>query len=333
MLKAGLKIICFLISITFLISPQAFPQTRQEKEEKTLEVKRLKESYRPSKIYSTAGVFFGYDSNVNLSSTRKGDLFEEFLFSLSFSKPLPRNWGFYFDYDLDVLNYNQYTENSNILNHLRFTLYKRFFPFKVGAGYNLHIFNYPHNRHEDFIFHRGFVYLALLSRNIYQRLEFQAGIKDYTDEKALGDTITTFQDKERLDRRTSIEYLLKARLSPKLILRLGLRFSKNNSNCRYVDFYDYHAWRHLLGLDWRAQRNLVLFSSIIHIKKDYNSRTVTLRPYTQKDNLYAGNVGLRYRLNAKNTFSLYYTYRENSSNDPLQEYSESIIGCGWQYKF
>lgn len=329
-------LVMVVICLGFILSRREYiyPQVKEEKEEKVLEVQRLRRRPPAYKLSQRAGLFFGYDSNVNLGTFRKGDIFEEFLYSVDFIKPWIGDIKFTFDYDLDVLNYNEYIKVSNILNHLRFGFHKKFSPFRAGGGYDLSIFYYPHNNQGDFLFHKGFLYFRQdISRKIYHKLQLLYGIKDYLERKAMGDTITALQDKERLDRRWSVEYSLTYFFDRRLLLRYRTKFSINDSNARYVDFYDYKSYKQSLGLDYRIKRDLYLISNFIYIRKNYKSRTVTLRDYREKDNLYAATLGLLYRLNEDNSLSLYYTYRENSSNDSLQEYSGSVITVGWQYYF
>jgi uncharacterized protein (PEP-CTERM system associated) len=123
------------------------------------------------------------------------------------------------------------------------------------------------------------------------------------------------------------------KITPKLFARFKTKFSINDSNARYVDYYDYKTYRHSLGLKYKLLKNIDLSSTFSYRRKLYDSRTVTLRDYKQKDNLYTATVGIDYKVDSKNTISLSYAYRQNESNDGLEEYTESIINCGWLYSF
>lgn len=324
----------FILVAGFFATNEAFSDIKEEKQEKTLEIEKLQKRPLTYKLSSTAGLFSGYDSNVNLSPTSKGDLFEEFLYSLDFSKPLIKGLKFTFDYDLDVLNYNEINDASNILNHFRFGLHKKLSPFDLGTGYDLSIFYYPHDDNGDFLFHKCFFYIRnRLLKNLYHQLLLEAGVKKHTERKALSDTISTLQDKELVDRRQSIEYSLGYSFTSNLFLKLKTKFSKNDSNARYMDFYDYKSYELSPSIDYKLSKTLGLFSSFTYLKKNYKSRLVTLSDYKQKDEIYSVNLGVRYSLNKKNILSLLYTYRNNSSPDSSEKYTDNVMSFGWQYNF
>jgi len=322
--------VCILFVFLLLAPHTVFSELKEEKEEKALEVTK-KRSY---KLSARSNLFFGYDSNVELGSDRKGDIFQEFLYSLNFIKFWENNTKFTCAYNLDALNYGEFTNVSNILNRLRFGLHKDFSQFTVGTGYDVSMFYYHHSKENDFLYHKGFFYLAAdFPKNIYHQVQFEAVLKDYFYQNALADTINTYQSKERRDERLSIGYSLGTNLIPKMRLLIRAKYSINDANARYVDFYDYESYRGSFSLDYKLSRKLHCFSDVIYVRKNYDTRTVTSRDYRQKDNRYTANLGLRYKLNKKNSLSLYFTYRENSSNDSLAEYSENIFTCGWHRNF
>ena len=324
----------FFLMIFFSGVDDCFSEVTEEKEEKTFEAQKLmKKPYRYNLSF-IAALFSGYETNVNLSPTSKGDIFEEFLFSLNVKKPWIGESKFTFDYDLDVMNYNEITDGTNILNHLRLGAHKKLFSFNAGTGYDLGAVHYPYNESGNFLFHKGFFYLGnYISKNLYHKLLFEAGLKDYSDAKALSDTINTYQDKVREDKRHSVEYSILTYLRQSLLLKLKAKFSVNNSNARYMDFYDYKSYQISPMLDYKLRKDLEVFSRFTYLKKDYKSRDVTLEKYKQEDDIYATTAGLRYRLNKNNLISLFYTYRNNSSNDSLAKYTDNVVTFGWQFKF
>jgi hypothetical protein len=336
-MKKGLALIigAFLVICLFLPAG-SFAQIRDEEEEKTLRELALKKLPKPTtlKFYSQIGVFSGYDSNVKLAPIRKGDAFEELLYSLGVSKPLPKDFVFTFNYDLDAINYNEIRDASNILNHLRFAIHKKLTPFTLGAGYDLGVFYYPENEPGNFLLQKGFSYIRQnIFKNMYHQLMYEYGLKDHLDRKAISDTLTTLQDEKREDRRQAIEYILGKALTRRLSLKLKAKFSINDSNARFEDFYDYKTYEGSPGIEYRFSKRLDLFTSFSYLRRNYKAREVTLQDYKQKDNVYSANCGARYKLDKNNTLSILYIYRDNSSNESLERYTENLISCGWQYKF
>jgi hypothetical protein len=256
------------------------------------------------------------------------------MFSLDFLKPFGNGNRFAFYYDFDAINYNEFTDVSNILNHFRLGPEKRFGKFNVGTGYDLGIYYYPKNDDANFLFHKAYLFLTQdLSKKTYHRLQVEVGYKDYTEDKALGDTVGALQDKTRFDKRLDAEYKLSSQVTPKLKLVTKAKFTINNSNAKYVDYYDYKAYTGTAQLDYRLLKNTAFFTTLSYMRKLYTTRLVTNGDYKEIDGLYVGNIGLRQKLNKNNLLTLYYTYRQNASNDLFERYSESMINCGWQYFF
>jgi len=325
----------FVITFLFAGSGLAQPVLKDAVEEKTLlETKKL---YKPPpgfKIYATAAIFGGYDSNVKLSTNRKGDSFEEMMYFLSVVKPMGDGFSFNFNYDLDALNYNRITDVSNILNHLRAGPSKKFGKFTLGTGYDLGVFYYPKNEDANFLFHKGYIFLTQdISKRTYHRLQFYYGYKDYLDQKAMGDTLGSLQNKTRADRRFDIEYKIASQLTRKLKLSSRFSFAINNSNAKYEDFYDYKSYTQYLRAEYRLLKSTLFFADCSYMRKLYTTRLVTNGDYKEIDGLYSGNIGFTQKLNKNNLLTVYYTYRQNASNDLFERYSESMVNCGWQYIF
>jgi hypothetical protein len=335
----------FLMISVLLGVNSGFAQSplREDEQEKTLNMlegqklqrETSQEKTTPThRLSSSMSFFSGYDSNAKLSPDRQGDIFEEYLFSLDFIKYWPKDINFTFTYDFDMLNYNEFTDVSSILNHFRIEPSKKFAFCTLGTGYDLGILYYPHNKEGTFLLHKGFFYLSQdISKNTYHKLQFEAGYKTFTDGKALDEAIGSYQDKERKDKRKGLEYRISSLVHPKLRLSSRARFSINDSNARYVDFYDYKSYAETLRADYKLGGSLRLFADCTYIRKIYDSRTVTLRDYKEKDNLYGGNIGLTHKADKRNHLMLYYTYWQNVSNDDLARYTESMITCGWQHVF
>jgi hypothetical protein len=326
-------VICFSITVKCFAQGNEHREAKQEKILDEMEIKKLQNPF-PHKFVFQAGISAGYDNNVRLSPQRKGDAFEETTFSLGYRKPLPQNYSFTFNYDLDATNYDEVTDASNILNHVRFGIHKKIATFTAGTGYDLGVFYYPRNEDGNFLLHRAFVYLRQnIGKKIYHQLLYEPGLKMHTDRKAIGDTITALQDKERVDRRQSIEYSIGEALTSKLILKFRARFLINDSNARFQDFYDYKAYEASPGIDYKFSKKLDIVSNFVYLRRNYKTRQVTLQTDKQRDNVYVANLGVKYKLDKNNVLSLLYTYRDNHTNESLEKYNENVMSCGWQYNF
>lgn len=323
-----------VLAISLFMAHNSFAQVRQEVEEKTLEPKRLVKGPAAYNLSQSAALFFGYDSNPGLTPLRKGDTFEEALYSLSFRKMLVKNLRFFFDYDLDVLNYDTFTDISNALNHVRFGVDRKMGRFTLGTGYDLGVASYFHDEEGDFYFNKGFIFIReQLTKKIYHGLLFEAGAKQHTTRKALADTITTYQNKELLDHRQAVEYRLGAALTKKLSLKFRTKFSVNDSNARYLDFYDYKSYLFSTTLDYKLTDAWGLETGYSFLKKDYKDRTLLDGTGKQRDQIHAATFGVHYKVNKNNIVTVLYTYRNNDSNEDIEKYMENVVSCGWQYNF
>jgi len=335
-LKIG--IICLSLALQFGIHAVS-AQTIDDKQEMRERSKGIEGRVKPLpfKLTANAGAFFGYDSNVNLSPLKKGDLFEEALASAAFSKSFfSKSLRLAVNYDLDALSYNQITDATNILNHIRMGLHKRLFSsFDVGSGYDLSAFYYSHNEDGTFLFHRCFVYgRQYFSPRIYHQLFYNAGYKIHTDRKALAEAIGTYQNKELESRRHEIEYSVALLPLKGVYAGCSGRFTINDSNAKYLNFYDYKTYEASPYVSLRLTDKANLNTSFTYIRRNYKSRLVSTGTGSKEhDNIYLVNVNLSYSLNKNNLLSLIYTYRDNSTNEPLEEYNENVISVGWQYYF
>lgn len=336
-MKVKLSIILmFFLAYFVLDTPNSYCQVKlkEEKEEDARAINLMSTLPPQYKFSSRVAVFGGYDTNVNLSPDKEGDVYEEFLYSFDFRRKSESKLDLFFSYDLDYLNYNKVTDASNLLNHFRLGMDKEVSHFNIGTGYDLGIFYYPNNDDEDFLFHKLFAYIKhRFSKNFQQRLQFEAGLKNYIDRKAMADTMNTYQDDTRSDNRLSLEYSLSSDVFKKLFLMFRAKASVNNSNVSYQDFYDYAAYEGALYMDYQLLRKLYFTSNLSYMKKIFDNRMVTLRDYRERDNLYTATAGFSYRINNQNDVSVFYTYRRNTSNDDIAEYCENVMNLSVRHYF
>jgi hypothetical protein len=323
----------FLFILLSFIGNFCFAQVSEEKEAEKL-ARPKEESYwfRPD-VSQKIALFSGYDTNVKLSTERTGDIFEEFLYSFDYKQKLSSDLEFKFDYDFDYINYNEVTDVTSLLNHLRLELNKQFSLSKVGVGYDLGYLYYPKNKDGDFLIHKGFIYFAKDLGKFKHKLQFEGGSKDYISQNTLGDDISSRGSTERLDRRIAASYQIGLDINRRLYLSFRTKFLRNDSNARYLDFYDYNSYTQRLSLTYQATRKIYLLADFSYEKKKYKTRTVTNKSYKQEDDFYATRAGVMHFLGRKTALSLDYIYRYNSSNDDLEEFSENVISCGWHYYF
>lgn len=325
------------IILLFVCASFCFAQMKEEKEEQDVRTQIIERQKAKDAFDIQAALRYGYDSNVNLSGERKGDSFQEALLSIRSRHPLLSGIEMECNYMLDVKNYSEITDASNVINRAVVELNKHLSLFKIGVGYDVSYLAYPYYEEGDFVFHKGFWYVGNdLTSKLYHQLKLYYGIKDYLDGKTLSETsLAVDPAKDRLDRRQGAEYLIKFFYNKKLSVHLMGSYAMNDSNARYLDYYDYTSPGVSCGFGYRLSSALHLVADYSYRRKNYKGRTVTNSnfSYKQKDTIYAANVGFLYLLGKQSSLSFNYSYRETSSNDSLSEYSENEITCGWRYQF
>lgn len=330
------KLIFFCLIIICIFPGKSFSQLKEEKEEQAIEEQqqKIKPKIPTYKFVTSAGQFIGFDSNPRLERESKSDMFEEFRYSLRYSKFWIHDTTFNLSYNLNALNYNEATDVSNILNYLNFELDKKLWSFSAGTGYSLAAFAYPRNGDGDMLFHTFFFYLRdKIKSNLMHQLTFESSLKNYLSKNTLADSPAVFQSENRSDRRLSGRYMLIWAPFKKIAFRLNGKYSKNDSNARFDDYYDYDSYSLSATMSYKFSPRFNLYFGPGYYKKDYKSRYVTGSDYRQDDTTLTARCGLNYKFNGNNYLSLSYSYRNNSSSEPLDEYNSNTVACGWQYKF
>lgn len=327
---------CFLVFLItgLFAAPAGFPQIKEEREEKTFSSDKIQKKDTEKKLSSSAALFFGFDSNPNFASLKKSDIFQEAVYFLRFILPLRKTFKFTLNYDLDVQNYDKFTDLSSVLNHLRLAFHKKINKFTVGTGFDLAVASYFHNDDGDYYFPKGFVYVRqALTRKLYHQFLIEAGAKEHATRQPLADTISTYQDKNLIDHRQSAEYLIGASVTKKLSFKLRSRFTLNDSNARYLDFYDTKSCQFTPSLAYQLTNRLGLQASYSFLRKAFKERTTIAADKKQKDDIHAATLGVLCKVTDNKFVSFSYAYRNNDSNEETEKYRENVISCGWQYNF
>jgi len=326
-------IIVWLCGIAYV---PVFAEVNEQRQEKDIE--KASESLRrsPFQFDARASANLGFDSNVFLDSSHKGDLFDEFLLTTSFKKDLTDIIKGRLSYFVDYVNYHECTDVSSLFNRLAASVEREFDPYSIGVEASLAYLYYPNFEPGNTTLYRG----ELFFRHPYWFLKkakgkafVYTGIKDYANAAALNDELGLYLDNERLDKQYGLGYEVAGFVSKKTFLIFSATAEKNDSNAQYVDYYDYYAYRAFLELDYRITKRAYLLTALGAQRKRYISRTVTLCDYEERENLYTANIGVVYRLNRNTSLTANYGYRQNHSNEPLDRYSESMSKVGVELRF
>jgi len=352
--KTRLRVLIFACLIgaggPLIVPPTAVRAARQDDiEEKNLCVKDLLDKVearlgargprRPERVTRAAtkarlSLFHGYETNAALSAHRKGDFFEGVSLAVDHLKRISSDVTLKWDYDLFAYNYHELTDNRYVLNQAGARLEKKFGRLRLSGGGQALLLNYPRNRDGDFWSPKGYVELRhYFSKKLYHEIICDYSVKNYIHAKAMDHTSGSLQSRKRHDKQYSGAYRIGGRVGKRLSWRFGMKVTVNDSNARFMDYYDYLSFRHSLTLAYKMSQKDALFSTLSFARKEYEARTISGGDPRQINNLYTAICGLRHRFDEHKSLALYYIYRENVSNDALAEYSDSAATLSWQYTF
>ena len=83
------RIVLLVCALAVCNATLLYAQVSTDKEDAALKIKKIHPVPKDYKFSNSIALFSGYDSNVRLLPQRKGDAFEEFIYSLDFVKVFP----------------------------------------------------------------------------------------------------------------------------------------------------------------------------------------------------------------------------------------------------
>lgn len=280
----------------------------------------------------------GYDNNAHLDSTRNGDPFGQTFFRASFVTPLSQKTNAIFDYEMMNLIYAGESDLDITKNGIRAGIdHKLNDKLTFSAGYSfdsiVYLYRKDEGPKEDYLDNAlEFKLRQKLSDKVYHSVNYDVLYRSYLDRYTrTGGGVST--DKERIDVRNVFGYEIGKYFSKDLV-KLGAEYYDNNSNESYLKYYDYDSYKlsasltHLFNKTWSG------YTAYSWQCRDYNGRTlIGDATKTELEQTSVATAALFYTFSKSLSFGLNYTYRQNSSNEPIDKYSGSIISVSTYYKF
>jgi hypothetical protein len=284
--------------------------------------------------------YMGYDNNVNLDSSRKGDTFLETRFRLGIEEPfylgfaLWENLKLKLTYNFTSIAYTEITDASIVDNNLNLNIQNQLVGRNIlEFNYNFGVLDFLKYDPGDYKAHKATLsFKRYFTDRFYGRLGYGYLDKKYNTRKAKYGNGTE-SNSERKDNRHIAELELGYYLWEKTLLKLREQYYLNNSNDLYYDYYDYSSNKiSLTAIQIFNEKffGLLTFSEKF---KNYDHRSVLDRSRAQEDELFTISGTLLYDFTPSTSISLILTYRENDSNEPFYEYTETISSIGFHYSF
>jgi hypothetical protein len=280
------------------------------------------------------GALEGYDNNVYLDSGRKSDSFDQAMADAVFRYRVNDRLNIKALYNFTSITYHKFTDVSMLDNQISASL--EYYPenrLKLEAGYLVDFIDYFKDKDSDFIMDGPFAGARYyIDKKTYIAAMYNYSVYDYSRRKTR-DSYNQITDITRKDKRNTIiaEF---ATYIGRLFVKVKNTYFFNNSNDQYLDFYDYNSERINLYAAYPVTEKLVFLLNSGYQRKDFKSRTTTEDSSKKEhDNLMILGAGLSYKVLPACSVSLNYSYRQNYSNDPIQEYSGSIGTFGINLAF
>lgn len=272
-----------------------------------------------------AGATQGYESNVNLDGTRKGDRFTEESLTLVF-RPTITSWlSGEATYDLLNTHYHELTD-SNLWSNTASALLKLkpVRRLEVAAGWEYSILNFPLDSDSSFADQRTKATVSFAQTGWLTHLVgWTYQLREYDTRKARDFAGTQQPGANRQDQRHTGSYELRCRF-PKLSARVGAEYYQNASNDQLQDFYDWQDLRLRAVLTRAFGPQWVGTLSASHERKNYEARSVPAIAVAERDDLVTVAGSLIYQLTPRTSVTGNVTYRHQDSNDPRLDFTDWI---------
>ncbi len=286
----------------------------------------------------SAGVSQGVDTNPLLDSTHKADNYNQETLDMRFEYNLPDNklGELNSRFGMDLMNINYYrindvdvfdgTADINIDQKLSDD-------FTLSAGYMFETLWYPHDTTGTYFgneINAGFK--QELTESVYQKVVYRLQLRNYLDNKVMLGNGTDSSDL-RFDVRNIFRHEVGVYLNKKNKVRVINEFMVNNSNYQFVDFYDYDVYRTGCSLMSMFTKKFYGVAGFYYQRRWYISRTVSVGDYDQRDNLFTVTASLSYDISKNLSIFGNYTHMENHTNEPLEQYVDTLFYGGFNYNF
>jgi hypothetical protein len=281
------------------------------------------------------GVTQGYDTNVNLDTTKKGDSYTQEDLDTHFRYPLIDFTDTTFGFNITNINYYKITDPS-ILNAVADAAVeqKLFEIFTLKLGYEFETMWYPHDEDGTYLGNAIVIDLKhdIIPKKLYHRGRYKLLFKNFTDRKArLGNG--NKGSPLRHDLRNIFEYEVGMYLTKMTKLKVLNQYYINDSNDQYYDYYDYNSDKVGASLTQLVTKKLYGIAGFWAQFRRYEGRTVTDKDKRQRDTLYIFSGSILYDFTKNTSLFANYSHRENHTNEPLDKYSDNIYSCGVYYSF
>ncbi len=287
---------------------------------------------------ATAGITQGVDSNPLLDSSHAVDSYTQEMVDMHYAYPLFTSiLGFTKSkFGFNAINVNYYKKTDvNMFNSLiDYNIEMQASDtITVTSGYALEIMWFPNDEDGNYIgneFNTSFK--QFLTKWLYHKETYRFRLKNFPSNEAL-DGAGVARDNLRQDTRNIFESELGAYIGDNTKVRVTNQFYYNSSNYSFTDFYDYSNYRVGGSVIQFFTKKLYGIGGVFYQRRNYKNRFTPRRLSRQKDNLYTVTGSLIYDIRRDLSVFVNYSHSENHSNEPFDQYVNTLYSFGLYYNF
>lgn len=287
----------------------------------------------PFQLRTAASIKAGYENNVQLDSSRKGDMFTEAAVFTEGEYKISKNVGLGVEYDLIAVLYSEFTRFDFMDNEGRaFVKYYLDNNWWIKAGYLLGMVWYPHDKDGTYTTYGPLLETKYyINRDLYLQCGYEYTEYDY-DKRKKKDHRNVTLETTRQDDRHVLRFAV-GKYFKDLLIKVSEKIDFNESNDEFMDFYDYMSYRTSIFAGLPLFKKFYVSGYASFRIKDFDSRKTLDLSEVEEQKTYSAAGSIYYKLYKDVYISSTYTYTQNESNEPLNEFSESIISAGLQVMF
>ncbi|MDP3789338.1 MAG: hypothetical protein Q8R48_02930 [Candidatus Omnitrophota bacterium] len=287
-------------------------------------------------INISASLLFGYDDNVRLDHyDGAGSLFFQEALGLSSKYKINDTFTVRGSYDLTAINYLRFSD-TNLLDNL----------FDIGLDvkiaddwtwsldYRPDIVGLPHDKFSEYNEQLFTTSLRQdISKKIYQKITYGIFTRHYpkwATRNNYGNAILG----DRRDLRNTAIHQIGFYLGKNLFLKEENTFYYNDSNEKYLRYYDYKSYITRTTLIHFTTKKLYEAANFSYQYKSYDKRSVSDRQgEDQRDHLFMFGGSVFYDITSYLTVGTTFNYRKNFSNEESENYRDYILSSGVYCRF
>ncbi len=312
----------------------AFPTAAPAPAQIAKEQKFYAESKEKMEVTGYVDIQQGYDNNVDLDSKRHKDGFLQATGNLELVYPVLDNLDFEVGSDIFSTIYYKYNRNNlfDIAPYMQF-IWKVTPDLIWRNTITFDHFEYPNEKESTY----NGLYLTTNLRyffipDVYQEVRFEYLKRWYPDRKTFSSN-GYICDKDRIDDRIRMQYNFGAYFE-KFFIGVSNQLSSNDSNDNFQQYYDFWLYRLRPSIMYFFTDSIYMDVSLVYRYMRYKDRRSTEDTgRRERDHTYIFNSSVYYDLSDDFTLGVTYSYSENVSNDPFQDYSGSVVSAGVYYNF